>query len=71
MVVFSFSGGDLGHGCPVPVSCAFACTCLFVVFCFLLSGDHFPSELKKSMETRIKSVMNVAGGQAFSCPSAP
>ena len=43
MVLFSFLGGTLGHGCPVAcASCFFVRACLFVNVMFS-SGDNFPA----------------------------
>ena len=33
LVVFSFSGGNLGHGCAMLVLFAFVCACLFMMYC--------------------------------------
>ena len=58
------------------VSCAFAC--LSVVYCWTIQVIIFFCELKKiwkartgQMETGTKSIKNITGGQACSCPSTP
>ena len=43
VLLLFFLGGTLGHGMPVAcASCSSSvCTCLFVVYCSIRSGDHF------------------------------
>ena len=53
------------------VLCLYVPVCLFIIYCYIDSGDHVQQAEKheRRRESRIKSLMYATVGQAFSCPS--